>query len=476
MAEGRSSSVAGKVRARRRGASRAWVVASALGVSLSGTGVAHAAGFSVARFGGEHGNPMTENPTALYYNPAGIGFSEGTHVFVDLNLAWRSATYTRTASDTPEPAGAEGANSGKATLTNFLASPMIALTHSFGLVTVGAGFFTPFGGQAEWSQRTELAESEHPGIVDGPQRWYTIDGDLRASYVGFGAAVRPVQMLSLGVTGNLVLGKVETIRARVVDGSDTIENEGRSWLDVSGTHFSFGAGVMLEPELGQGPTPARLRLGASYQSQPAIENGGEMRLGGTLNNNFGGAVASSDVDFVQRLPDIVRAGISYRPEGQRFELRLFGDYQRWSVMEAQCVVQPGAPCDRDPDVNKDTYIQNQFRGWHDTFGARAGLSWFRSEVTELFVGAGYASNAVPDETLEPALMDFHSVTLGFGARIRAASWVHVSPSYTQVIYLGRTTSTSRHDDYLGGKWKSPDSSGTYRQAVGVLNVNADFAF
>ncbi|MCC6214235.1 MAG: outer membrane protein transport protein [Polyangiaceae bacterium] len=476
MAHRRSSRVVGKAHGRAWAQPRVAVGLALAAAAVAGPRGAQAAGFSVARFGGEHGNPMTDNPTALYYNPAGIGFSEGTHAFVDVSLAWRSATYTRPASDTAEPAGAEGANSGRGTLTNFLAAPMIGVSHSFGLVAVGAGFFTPFGGQAKWSQRTQYEANEYAGPVDGPQRWYTIDGDLRASYVGAGVAIRPVPMFSLGVTGNLVLGKVETIRARVVDGSDSIEDEGRSWLDVSGTHFSFGVGALVEPELGEGPEAPRLRIGASYQSQPAIENGGEMRLQGTLNNNFGGAVSRSDVDFVQQLPDVVRAGVAYRPGGQRFELRVFGDYQRWSVMKAQCVVQPGAPCDRDPDVNKDTYIQNQYRDWHDTFGARVGLSWFRSDVTELFVGIGYASNAVPDETLEPALMDFHSGTIGFGARIRAASWVHLSPSYTQVLYLGRDTTTSRHDEYLGGKWKSPDSSGEYRQTVGVLNVNADFAF
>ena len=31
---------------------------------------ASASGFFVARFGGEHGHPTTDNPTAMYYNPA----------------------------------------------------------------------------------------------------------------------------------------------------------------------------------------------------------------------------------------------------------------------------------------------------------------------------------------------------------------------------------------------------------------------
>src|SRR5829696_4332538 len=83
-----------------------------------------ASGFSTARFGGEHGNPVTTNPTAIYYNPAGLAESEGIHIFVDGNIAFRGATYKHTAAptDNPEPAGAEGANTDEANLFNVVAA------------------------------------------------------------------------------------------------------------------------------------------------------------------------------------------------------------------------------------------------------------------------------------------------------------------------------------------------------------------
>ena len=54
--------------------SRASIVgrALALGLVLLGSPPALASGFSSAEFGGEHGNVVTTNPTALYFNPAGI--------------------------------------------------------------------------------------------------------------------------------------------------------------------------------------------------------------------------------------------------------------------------------------------------------------------------------------------------------------------------------------------------------------------
>src|SRR5690606_41508603 len=63
-----------------------------LGVALAGglwSSSAEASGFAAARFGGEHGHPTTDNATAIYYNPAGIALSKGTHVFVDATMALR---------------------------------------------------------------------------------------------------------------------------------------------------------------------------------------------------------------------------------------------------------------------------------------------------------------------------------------------------------------------------------------------------
>src|SRR5690242_26009 len=104
------------------------LASAALALSLAvGSPDASASGFATARFGGEHGNPVTTNPTAIYYNPAGIAESEGVHIFLDGNIAFRGASFTHVTapSDSPEPAGTEGANTDQADLFNVVAAPMI---------------------------------------------------------------------------------------------------------------------------------------------------------------------------------------------------------------------------------------------------------------------------------------------------------------------------------------------------------------
>jgi hypothetical protein len=147
-------------------ASLATLVAAPLVVATN----ADAAGFATARFGAEHGHPTTENPTALYYNPAGLaedtpGFSEKdwrVKIFVDGNVALRAASFTHAPSeyDEADPEGAPGANAGTADLFNVITAPAAFASFQLGDFALGAGFFVPFGGQSSWSQNDTFANNK----------------------------------------------------------------------------------------------------------------------------------------------------------------------------------------------------------------------------------------------------------------------------------------------------------------------------
>src|ERR1019366_905724 len=109
--------VAAGLRAPRR---RRVAAGGLLVAAFSWPGRADAAGFSSQQFGGEHGNVVETNPTALYYNPGALGFSEKTNLGLYGTLALHSLTWThpQAADDYPDPAGAQGADTGKATQFN----------------------------------------------------------------------------------------------------------------------------------------------------------------------------------------------------------------------------------------------------------------------------------------------------------------------------------------------------------------------
>jgi long-chain fatty acid transport protein len=422
---------------------------------------AAATGLSVARFGGEHGYPVTNNATAIYYNPAGIADSKGTHVFLDLTAAWRHVSYVHTpaSSDVAEPPGATGANTDKANLFNIIPSPMIGLTTKLGDFALGAGFYTPFGGQAVWDQNSRFKNSKsYPGPVDGAQRWFVIDGEIRSSYYTLAAAYHvPGTGLSLGVSGNLVQSTINILRARNVNGDNNTLAEGRSWLDVSGWEGSFGAGVLFEA------VPEKLWFGASYQSRPGVSGG--MKLSGDLKNDLGGQVTTSPVNAHQDFPDVYQLGARWRAR-KDVELRLFGDYTRWSSFKDQCISQKDQPC------SGTSLLLDIPRDWHDTLSVRAGGSFWVSPTAELLAGLGYYSTAVPDSTLDPSIPDWQAVSFTLGGRVRIVKSLHTELSYSQFFSPQRDNSSTS----TLNPPKAPNAGGVYKQDLGVVNLNIDIAF
>lgn len=454
-----------------------WRIALACGwagalVALASPRPAEASGFASARFGGEHGNVTTTNPTALYYNPAGIGFSRGLHLFVDGNLAWRRVTWDHAeASSTPEPPGSAGANSGRAEQSNVFGAPMLGASLRLGSLAVGAAVFVPFGGRSEWSKNEVFAGSEeYPRAADGVQRWHSIRGALTYLYGSAGAAYR-IGPLSLGATLNVIHSSVQSLRAKNFSGDTLpdVDSEGRAELDVSGVQGSFGLGVMLEA------VADRLWLAASYQAQPGL---GAMQLDGTLDITDRGVTGEREVTLDQALPDIVRAGARWRAT-DALELRLFGDMTRWSVLQTQCLALTGQRCavtSSGADPNGGVIPLNLLRRWNDTFGVRAGASVWLSPALEAFAGTGFETAATPDATLDPELPDAANVALALGLRWQPIEALFVSTSYTQLFYFERDNTGQSELPLADIPTRRPDSGGVYQQSIGVFNLNVEKEF
>lgn len=377
---------------------------------------AHAAGFASAEFAGESGTVVSPNPAGLYFNPAAIAFVPGVDVFAGGVLALRSGSWShfRSSGEVPDPAGAEGANVGTAHFTNVFGAPAIAATTRVGDFAFGAGAYVPFGGRMKWSPSEHfLTDPNYPLAAGGVQRWTLTEGALTHLYSTLGAAVR-WDHLAIGLTGNLIYSSITTMQAKSYSatGLPDTTSEGRDRVDVSGWDGSFGLGAMFEA------IPDELWFGASYQSRPNI--GGEMKLKGTLTLGYQGEAAPQPITFIHALPDILRFGVRYK-YSQTLELRLFGDYTRWSVLQGQCISTRDKPCavstsgtDITPEL---TTIQYMARKWNDTFAVRLGLTYELTPDVGLVWGAGYESAATPDTTLDPAMPDAPSVRLALGARV-----------------------------------------------------------
>lgn len=475
-------------------------VGAALFVALP-SGSAHASGFGSARFGGEHGHPTTDNATAIYYNPAGIALSKGTHIFADATMALRWASYNRPADAVNSQMtldAAPGANSGKSTLFNGIVAPFVGATSDFGtdFIYGGLALYFPFGGSAVWDKNPTYTNSARfPGAVDGTQRWYSIDGTIRSMYVtgAFGFNIRKIG-LTLGISGSAIRSEVVTIRARNTDGTDDVVDqngnlkEGRSYIDVNGWQAGFAIGAtynLLKKD--------KLWLGASYTSQPNVAGG--MTLQGNLNNTLGLAEPSvTPVELTQTLPEIIRFGARYRPI-PKVELRLYGDFTRWSVFENQCVLDKSVEnrsCQFDGvdtaldnpeafggDTADDKVVgvtQHLPRYWKNAGGVRAGVSYWFLPQLEAYVGAGYDSNAVPVQTLDPALMDMNKMSVSVGARWQIIKHFALSLTSTELFFFKVDTKGKNALNKFQSPTRQPDANGEYKQFFQLFNLYMDVSF
>ncbi len=459
--------------------------------------MAWASGFSVARFGGEHGHPTTSNATAIYYNPAGLVLNKGTHIFLDGTLVLRSVTYERPASAISNPVdmeGAEAANAGEATLFNTAVLPFMGIASDFGTDWFAAGLalYAPFGGSATWDENDAYRDHPHfPGAVDGVQRWYSIEGTIRSLYLTAATAFHVEDAnLSLGLSLSGIKSEINSIRARNAGGSDDLVAsaedpsliEGRALLDAAGYQVGFGAGLIWQP------LPDELWLGLSYTSKPNVSGG--MELEGELTQILVTAKEPKvdNVKVSQDLPDIYRFGARMRPS-EKYELRMFADYTRWSALEVQCVLLDGegqecAYSGTEDAITNPGGVENAGtpptqalgRFWKDAFGVRLGGSyWFLPEL-ETLVGVGYDSSSVPVEVMDPALFDMEKMTASLGARWKALDSLALGLTFTQVIYFEVDTEGKGINSQLGAGLAQPGNDGVYNQSVSLINFSTDISF
>lgn len=469
---------------------------------------ADASGIATARFGGEHGHPTTDNPTAIYYNPGAIALSKGTQIFVDGTIAFRGITYTRPDSAVDaQPGGmvnasldfADGANNGTNKLFNVVGAPFIGATSDFGTKWFYAGlsFSVPFGGGSKWNKNDAFSGStQYPGAVDGVQRWHTIDGTLRSLYITGAVAfkIKPARM-TIGVSGSAVRSSIDSIRARNPDGTDNLVSgsspdnfllkEGRSWLRADGWQGAFAVGVTVEP------LTDKLWIGASYSSQPNVTGG--MTLTGKLTNIFAtGEASTTDIVMTQTLPDIVRLGFRIRPI-PKLEVRVFADYTRWRVFDKQCIMiatEPDRKCEFDNPQNAiddpenfggpgDGVVgvtQHLPRYWKDAGGVRLGVGYDFLDNLEAYIGLGYDSSAIPVETADPSLFDMDKISVSLGTLWDAHKHVSMGVTLTQLIYIPLDTKGENALAKYQSPTRQPDANGIYKQWLTVGNLYLNFKF
>lgn len=311
-----------------------------------------------------------DNPSAIYYNPAGITQLEGVNVRAGLYMVSAGVDYT-------SPTGVEGEVNNA-----FQPVPQLYATWtpkdcdlSFGL-----GVYAPYGLAVDWGS-------------DSPFRATAQEGEVK--YVCFNPVVawKVTPKLSLAVGPTVNYSEAYFKRGLGFIPGDYFR------FDGNGTACGFNAGVLWRPT-------DQWSFGVNYRYQTEVEYDGT-----SYTKPSPPFPASSPTHGPLMYPQFVVAGVSYHPNSHwNFEVNV--DWTDWDKV--------------NEIVFKDTAFGDQTLPLNYTSSFMYEFGVTRSFDNGWFMSAGYfySENSSPDRYFNPIVPDtnLHLGSVGFGHHGEHWSW------------------------------------------------------
>lgn len=304
-----------------------------------------------------------DNPSAIYYNPAGISQLAGDQIQAGLYLISANTKYSSSTGDAQTDAGLQ-------------AVPQLYYTHAFENTpfSAGLGIYAPYGLGMDWG--------DSPPFVAIAQK-----GKLLY------AAINPVIAWRLHETLSFAIGP--TINYCEAD----FQNAS---FKFKGDDFAFGfnAGLLWHPI-------EQWSFGLKFHSAT------DMDLSG--NSEFPAFPGTSTATEGQaHFPYFIVAGVSYRPT-TNWNIEVNVDWTDWDSLNTVNFDRQGVG-----PLTVVPFVFNYQSSWMYEFGVtrQLGNGWFVS------VGYIYSENSVPDADYNPIVPDSNLSlgSIGFGHRGQRWNW------------------------------------------------------
>ena len=396
---------------RRCGVLFAVLTCASLAVA-SGTRVGFKDAFATAR--GNAFVATADNPSAIYYNPAGLTQLEGTQVSTNLYRVSASSDYS----------GTGGLTASMDDSAQNIPALYVTYKPQGSPMAYGLGVYAPFGLSTDWPNSS-------------PLRTFALKNEQTYRTYNFSVAWQSTPEFSFG--GSFTYNAVTTDLNRAIGlfgPTDRFRFEG------SGHALGVALGLLWKPS-------PRHSFGLSYTHHTSAT------LRGTSSTIPLVASESASADFA--FPETLIVGWSYRPMPE-WNLEVNLDWTNWNRLNTVVVTK----------ASGNTALPfNWQSGLFYEFGATRYLSH------GLHVSGGYCftENSTPDSTYTPAVPDsdkaFYSLGLGYRSADNGFSadlaWQHGSGGSRRVT-SGVATITGATVD------------GTYKNSLNTLSLSLGLHF
>jgi long-chain fatty acid transport protein len=329
--------------------------------------------FATAR--GEAFVATADNPSAVYYNPAGITQLEGSNIRGGFYGLYYEPSFTPFRS-APNHGHTYYEKDNEAVVPRLF----YTYTPKDSWLSLGVGVYAPFGGKMSWPQDTGF-------------RSVAIDGSL--TYI----TINPVAALKLAPTFSIGGGvMVNYVDMHTKQGLAEFPTPLTNYFRFAGDGWSVGynLGVLWQPH-------EKVSLGATFRSSAKVTLDGHTKY---EKLPFVPATnQSAQADF--KFPITAIVGISYRPT-PKWNIEFNADYTDWSTFGSTTIRQSST----SPGFAQDIpYTLDWRASWMYEFGVTRYFDsgWHAS------AGFVYNQNSVPDSYYTPLVADLDRYFFSAGA-------------------------------------------------------------
>jgi long-chain fatty acid transport protein len=331
--------------------------------------------FATAR--GEAFVATADNPSAIYYNPAGITQLEGNNLRGGLYGIYLDSSFS-------PPSSAPNHGHTYNNQDNYAAIPQIFYTYtpenlplSFGL-----GVYAPFGGNMSWPQdtgfRTVALESSLTYFTINPVVAFNV---LPSLSIGGGVMVNYANM-------ELEQGLRPFYRP---PNTNFFRFTGKGWS------VGYNLGVLWQPH-------EKVSIGASFRSSAKVALEGQTEFEQYPGIPDTHRNAQTDFEF----PFTVICGLSYRP-APKWNIEFDADYTDWSSFGSNTIHQTGSP--PPPPVKPNIPLT---LNWQASWMYEFGVTRYFDNGWHASAGVVYNENSVPNAYYTPLVADMDRYFLSAG--------------------------------------------------------------
>jgi long-chain fatty acid transport protein len=399
---------------RRRG----WKTLPVLLVLLFAASTSFAAGFRLPEAGvkamgmGFAFTAQADDPSAIYFNPAGLTQLKGQNIMVGVTYVRENGNeFTGT---TPLTGGATVSETQKS-LNFFIPNAYYTRTTNSGNVAYGVGIFSPFGlGQEYKDKHTSIFRNQITMI------------DLQTIVVNPTIAFKVNEVLSVGGGIDYMYGRAKLEQTPV----SLVGNLYDGKLKGNGDAWGYNFGLLLKPT-------EYLRIGANYRSPFTLEikdadvnfsnvNAayGSGLLGTTPSNTKGSATVAMPATFA--------LGAAYTMG--KLTVEADADWTFWhSFSSLPITLENQVPTAPSTNAQKN---------WKDVCAVRLGVEYRVTDPLALRAGFYYDPTPVPGSTLGPELPDANRLNYTVGAGYKVGPWT-IDGAFMYIDKKDRTVSNFR---------------------------------